>query len=355
MSTFSRIFNVFAVSTLAACLSASLRADTPSPTATEVDSPTVTLTATPTPTSTVTPTVTATPTLPPGSYSVTVQGAGGTSYLVPGSSYNSLSIVYTANVQFGTQGTDGELSVVLPSDFGAPTLTNFTWDPSSSVAIDGPAVITGQTVTVNINGNLQPGGSLVFNYANSSLSSPTGFMYSGPTSASPTGETVQVWANALSDTNPGVQVPTPAPIPVFTVTASPSDSPTISPTYTPSPSFTVSPTISPTSTASPSFTNTPVGAIWTKGFYTYPNPFDKRAVSQVTVRYQPTQDSVQIDIFNLLGNPVRRIPAGNIQAGLGLASWSGDDDDGRQVPGGLYFIRLKVGSTTTVRKMTVFY
>jgi len=92
-----------------------------------------------------------------------------------------------------------------------------------------------------------------------------------------------------------------------------------------------------------------------KNMHSYPNPFDMRYYSFVTIAFPPTSETVSITIFSLAGNPVCEIPASEIYASLGFAHWNGVDDYGRVVPGGLYFIRLKTPSVTVIHKMTVFH
>jgi hypothetical protein len=358
LTTFAALF------LLAAGTAVSVRADTPTPSPS--GTPTETGTCTPTVTGTATPTATqtATPTITPGEgyFGVNVLNGLGqpiaTPFLVPGTSGNELQISYTTSVQF----TGGSLTIVFPADLPTPCAANFSVIPvpGQEALLQTTPTFDGVTVTVGLNSNFGPNSALstvIFNYGVNS----TGLLFPAayPTPTTLTSESFEIWVNPLSTTTgPGGLVPPPPPIPVYSATTTPTvtQSFTSSPTETPSPNWTA--TVSSTPTVSPTITSTPtvtaVGPAPQTGFYTYPNPFDKHQQSYVTIRFPPTGDAVTITIFNLLGNPVRKVPASDVQAGNGVAVWTGEDDYGRQVPGGLYFVRLKSGSTVTVHKMTVF-
>ncbi len=73
----------------------------------------------------------------------------------------------------------------------------------------------------------------------------------------------------------------------------------------------------------------------------YPNPFSGSA----TVRYVlPEATSVRIEVVDVLGRRVRGLQAGALTAaGYHAKVWDGRSDDGAQVAGGLYFVRLRAG------------
>lgn len=80
----------------------------------------------------------------------------------------------------------------------------------------------------------------------------------------------------------------------------------------------------------------------------YPNPFN----SSTTIEFNlPYRGQVQIDIFNLLGVRIRTVLDQTIDAGRHQISWDGRDIDGRIVPSGLYFYRMKSDQYSSVRKM----
>jgi hypothetical protein len=342
MNSAPRFLRIVVFSALAACLASGLVADTPSPT------------PSPTPTETGTP--------GSGSYTYTIMNGlltpQSTPFVAPGSTGNVLQIAYTAAAQF----SNGTLVFQFPPDLCAtpqpdtggeePNQYSFFADPQDQGYVPTPVAFNGQAVTITVN-SLAAGQSLIFDYGLDS----TGFsVVSAPAQTS---ESFMVWANPAPAVVAGVGlVPAPSPILIYTATVTP----TMTSTFTASPSFTVTltNTISPTFTVSPtntpSPTDTPVGPVQSPvGFYTYPNPFDLRIYSDVTVRFQPTDEPVSISVFSLLGNPVREIPQSAIQASMGVAQWDGTDDYGRTVAGGLYFVRLKTPTHITVHKMTVFH
>ena len=62
---------------------------------------------------------------------------------------------------------------------------------------------------------------------------------------------------------------------------------------------------------------------------------------------------MRLDIFDLLGRRVARVIEGQLQAGLHEVRWDGSDRAGRQLPSGVYFFRLKNGTATATRKLTI--
>src|SRR5665213_447228 len=352
MASVTRFLTMVFLTVFLAAETGVLCADTP----TDSPSPTDTLTASPTGTFTATPTVTP----GSGSYSITLYNGLPTplptpGFLVPGNSGNSLTISYTTTGPFSA---GGQLVFLFPADICATPAPNGGSQPNSSTfyAVDAKYntgdlqyAFNGQAVTVTTNIPFSANTSLVFNYGEPSIG---GFAVAAATTQ--TTEAFQIWANPQPQTTvPGLGlVAAPSPIFIYTATASP----TITPTFTIS--LTLTQTLTPTPIESPSitptFTLTTVGPVRPGlGFYTYPNPFDLRVYSNVTVRFDPTFENISISIFSLAGNPVREIPASAIQSSMGVAQWDGRDDYGRLVPGGLYFVRLKTPEKITVHKMTV--
>ncbi|NOT32777.1 MAG: T9SS type A sorting domain-containing protein [Candidatus Eisenbacteria bacterium] len=79
-----------------------------------------------------------------------------------------------------------------------------------------------------------------------------------------------------------------------------------------------------------------------------PNPFADRVVLRFEVA-SPTRGSLRI--FDLRGREVARPRDGEWPAGLAAVAWDGRDRDGRSLPSGLYFARLKLanGSESSTR------
>ena len=79
----------------------------------------------------------------------------------------------------------------------------------------------------------------------------------------------------------------------------------------------------------------------------YPNPFNASTV--IPFRLGAGAD-VRIDIFNLLGQRVRRLLDERRAPGLHKVSWNGTDDRGSPVSSGVYFYRLTTGEVAETRR-----
>jgi hypothetical protein len=73
----------------------------------------------------------------------------------------------------------------------------------------------------------------------------------------------------------------------------------------------------------------------------YPNPFNPTTFIQYVL---PEPASVELAIFNLLGQEIALIESGIKNAGVQEAVWNGKDHNNNNVPGGVYFYQLKVVS-----------
>jgi flagellar hook assembly protein FlgD len=80
----------------------------------------------------------------------------------------------------------------------------------------------------------------------------------------------------------------------------------------------------------------------------FPNPFNP----STTISYALPKDvSVQLEIFNLLGQRVKVLTDGYQTAGFKSVVWDGFDQSGKAVSSGIYIYRLKAGNYTKTRKM----
>ncbi len=70
----------------------------------------------------------------------------------------------------------------------------------------------------------------------------------------------------------------------------------------------------------------------------YPNPFNPSTEIQYVL---PKSGRVQIDIYNLNGQKVKTLVEAQQAAGVHRVTWTGDDDSGLPVAGGIYFYRLR--------------
>ncbi len=73
----------------------------------------------------------------------------------------------------------------------------------------------------------------------------------------------------------------------------------------------------------------------------YPNPFNPTTA----ISFQISGASeVELAVFNILGQKVRMLLAGQLPAGLHQAQWDGRDENGKPAAGGVYLYRLEVKS-----------
>jgi len=84
------------------------------------------------------------------------------------------------------------------------------------------------------------------------------------------------------------------------------------------------------------------------GLQNYPNPFNP----QTTISYfLPQSSPVRLEVFNLLGQPVRILVDGEQSAGSHSVSWDGTDNQGNPLTSGIYFYRLQSRGHAEVNKM----
>jgi hypothetical protein len=81
----------------------------------------------------------------------------------------------------------------------------------------------------------------------------------------------------------------------------------------------------------------------------YPNPFNPSTKIQFSVLEAGV---VQLSIYNLQGQEVRRLVSGQMNAGRHAITWNGRDNAGKVVPSGVYLYKLRVNGFEETRKMT---
>ncbi|UCE25440.1 MAG: T9SS type A sorting domain-containing protein, partial [Candidatus Zixiibacteriota bacterium] len=80
----------------------------------------------------------------------------------------------------------------------------------------------------------------------------------------------------------------------------------------------------------------------------YPNPFNP----STTIMYSLQERArVTVDVYNVLGQRVRRLIDETQPAGNHSVIWNGDDNSGGQVASGFYFYRVKAGDKIDNKKM----
>ncbi|MBU0742300.1 DUF362 domain-containing protein [bacterium] len=81
-----------------------------------------------------------------------------------------------------------------------------------------------------------------------------------------------------------------------------------------------------------------------------PNPFNPRT----TIRFVlPTAGRVELRVHDASGARIASLLGGHLDAGGHEASWDGRDDDGREMPSGVYYYRLRQGVARGSGKMTL--
>ncbi|MEJ2636250.1 MAG: M6 family metalloprotease domain-containing protein [Calditrichia bacterium] len=80
----------------------------------------------------------------------------------------------------------------------------------------------------------------------------------------------------------------------------------------------------------------------------YPNPFNPAT----TIRFMLENNSgVTLNIYNVAGQKVRTLPAGNLSAGLNEVKWDGRSDDNQALGSGFYIAVLQQDNRQSVRKL----
>jgi flagellar hook assembly protein FlgD len=82
----------------------------------------------------------------------------------------------------------------------------------------------------------------------------------------------------------------------------------------------------------------------------YPNPFNPETTVEFAL---PKPSHVKLQIYNLLGQPIRTLIDEKIDAGFNSIKWEGRDDGGRQMPSGVYLYQMRAGSFVATRKLVL--
>ncbi|MEW6753727.1 MAG: FG-GAP-like repeat-containing protein [Candidatus Latescibacterota bacterium] len=81
----------------------------------------------------------------------------------------------------------------------------------------------------------------------------------------------------------------------------------------------------------------------------YPNPFNPETVIPLSV---PTgAKPVTLQVFDVLGHPVRRLVGGSLSPGFHAVPWDGRDESGRRVASGVYVYRAQAEQWSASGKM----
>jgi hypothetical protein len=79
----------------------------------------------------------------------------------------------------------------------------------------------------------------------------------------------------------------------------------------------------------------------------YPNPFNP--VTTISY-YLPAGGEVLLQVFDVNGREIRRLVDGYVEAGEWSVVWDGSNERGDAVTSGVYFVRLRSGAESAVRK-----
>ena len=82
----------------------------------------------------------------------------------------------------------------------------------------------------------------------------------------------------------------------------------------------------------------------------YPNPFNPLTSIQYAL---PEAGQVELVVYNIMGHQVRRLVSGRKEAGYHKVLWNGRDDSGREVPSGIYFLRVQAGEFIQTKRMVL--
>lgn len=82
----------------------------------------------------------------------------------------------------------------------------------------------------------------------------------------------------------------------------------------------------------------------------FPNPFNPSTV----IRYElPTEVRMVIEIYSLLGQRIAILVDDVVAPGRYSVTWTGRSDDGRLIPSGVYFYRMRTPEFVEVKKLVL--
>ena len=81
-----------------------------------------------------------------------------------------------------------------------------------------------------------------------------------------------------------------------------------------------------------------------------PNPL----TLYTTIEFEVLDDGiVDLGVYNVLGQRVRTLHAGELGPGTHSREWDGRDDQRLEVPPGIYFVRVTQGEVTESQRLVV--
>ena len=82
----------------------------------------------------------------------------------------------------------------------------------------------------------------------------------------------------------------------------------------------------------------------------YPNPFNPTTTIEFVLN-QGRFANVRLDVYNVLGQKVRTLYNGVLDAGTYKFQWNGQNDASQQVASGMYLYRLEVNGRAQIKQM----
>lgn len=83
-------------------------------------------------------------------------------------------------------------------------------------------------------------------------------------------------------------------------------------------------------------------------FPNHPNPFNSETVIRFSL---PTAGDVNLTIYNIRGQVIKRLSEGYYQAGIHSLHWDGRNDTGSVSPSGVYLVEIRSGDQRSVRQI----
>jgi hypothetical protein len=83
----------------------------------------------------------------------------------------------------------------------------------------------------------------------------------------------------------------------------------------------------------------------------YPNPFNPSTTITISIPDFLNGQEAKLQVFNILGQEIRRLFQGPVASGTLVIHWDGTDNGNLNAPSGTYFYRFSAGQVETVRTM----
>jgi len=85
-------------------------------------------------------------------------------------------------------------------------------------------------------------------------------------------------------------------------------------------------------------------------YQNYPNPFNNETLIKFNLRKSA---EVSLVVYNILGQKVRTVVKGHIDAGPQTVSWNARDEKGNELASGIYFYQLRSGEVTETKRLVL--